>query len=124
MDNASWQAIKNNNGFYLLAIFIIIISMILLFSFIFGYMIASWFAGQETGKPGRLKSIRLSFRNYIIHFHHWFIAGLIALILGIIDFQRSYFYAFLLGIIIHGMTYDDFYHLVHKNKPSKNEVRK
>ena len=98
--------------------------MVLLFSFIAGYMVASWFAGEETGKSGRLKSIRLSFRNYIIHFHHWFIAGLIALTLGIVDYERSSLYSFLLGIIIHGITYDDCYHIVHKNTPPKDYNRK
>jgi len=81
-----------------------------------GYLIASYAAGPEAGVDGRFKSIKLRFKNYIIHLHHWILASMTSVFLWVGDIERLFVYAFLFGIIAHGLTYEDFYRFIYSGE--------
>ncbi|MBS3903577.1 MAG: hypothetical protein KGZ30_04380 [Anaplasmataceae bacterium] len=88
--------------------------MTILVAFSLGYIAANFLAGPETGVPGRIRSIRFSIKNYVVHLHHWFIASTTGVFLFLGEVERLVIYAFLLGIIIQGLTYRDFHRLIYK----------
>ena len=97
--------------------------MIYFFSFIFGYVTAKVFAGQNIKSSGPFGSLILPFKKIKIHVHHWIMGLLIlsAMFLGKslvgmnfteLDFT-AYFY--LTGIIVQGIVeYKDWKEVVIK----------
>ena len=84
-----------------------------------GFLVASFSSGRQTGVCGRLKSVRLRIKNYVIHVHHW-LYGVFALA-GVSQYSETHsishehvVYAFLIGLIIQGLTYRDFYKLIYR----------
>ena len=67
--------------------------------------------------------MRIKVKDYIIHVHHWLYGGF--LIVGLHHFFQSHpwphqivIYGFLVGIVIQGLTYRDFYRIVYKESDS------
>lgn len=54
--------------------------------------------------------------KYTIHLHHRFIAIIIFIGLIIIQYHNNFIYGLLSGIIIQGLTYNDFYKIIYRKK--------
>lgn len=90
--------------------------MILLDTYI-GYVIARFVAGKKTGERGRIKSVRFRIKHdYVFHIHHWFFSVLIIGALLLADVQSTLAYGFFAGSALHGLTYSDFYKIIHKEQ--------
>ncbi len=89
---------------------------ILILGILIGFLIAKIFSGKKTGEEGKIKSLKFNVKNFTIHIHHWFIATLILVLLVLIKFYNDLVYGFLLGLIIQGITYPDFYKIIYRKK--------
>ena len=86
-----------------------------------GYVSAKFFAGEEVGAKGRFGNLRVKVKDRVVHVHHWLYASF--LIVGLHHYFIAHpwphevmCYGFLLGIVIQGLTYPDFYRVVYKYK--------
>ena len=87
---------------------------------IIGFLLAKLLAGkrEREREQGIVKSLKFKFNDYIIHIHHWLLASLILIVLLIAGYYSDYIYGFLIGLIIQGLTYRDFYQIIYrKDKP-------
>jgi hypothetical protein len=90
--------------------------LILTTSIIFGFLIAKSFAGKKEGDQGIIKSIKFKTKNKTIHLHHWLISSIILLFLLLIKYYNDLIFGFLIGLIIQGLTYKDFYKIIYRSK--------
>jgi hypothetical protein len=79
-----------------------------------GYLAAEYFSGKDEGERGKVKSIRIKVKEYVLHVHHWLCASVALVILPADLGHKTVIEAFLVGIIIQGLTYRDFYKVVYK----------
>jgi len=80
-----------------------------------GFLAASFFAGEEEGERGRVGSLRIHVKDYVLHVHHWFYAAAIMVALPSNEPHKEVMYGFLAGILVQGLTYRDFYKLVYRD---------
>ncbi len=81
-----------------------------------GFLIFEIFSGRRQGKIGASILI-LETKKHFYHLHHWFIALIILIILSAFSVKNNFIYGFLIGAIIQGLTYKDFYKfLIRKNE--------
>ena len=93
--------------------------ILIIFVFI-GFLLAKLLDGkrEREREQGIVKSLKFKLNNYIIHIHHWLCALIILLILFFINYFNEAVYGFLIGLIIQGLTYRDFYQIIYrKDKP-------
>ncbi len=89
------------------------------FSSIAGFFVSRSLAGKKPGQKGRIRSLRIKVRNHFIHIHHWIYGGAV-LAVAPMFFEKhpwpyqSVFIGFLIGIVIQGLTYRDFYKIFYK----------
>ena len=90
-------------------------------SVIAGYLSAKFFAGEETGAPGKFGNLRVKVKDRVVHVHHWLYASF--LVMGFHHYftvhpwaHEAVCYGFFIGVIIQGLTYRDFYRVVYKEK--------
>jgi hypothetical protein len=81
-----------------------------------GLFAASFFAGKEEGEKGRVGSLRIHVKDYVLHVHHWFYAAAIMVALPSNEPHKDAMYGFLAGILVQGLMYRDFYKLVYKDE--------
>jgi len=83
--------------------------------FLVGFFLSKLLAGKRTGERGLIKSIIISFNNWKIHLHHWFLSSIL-LFFSFLDFiyLSQFFLGFLLGSLVQGLGYSDWYRLVFK----------
>ncbi|MFH1405556.1 MAG: hypothetical protein ABIH21_05745 [Patescibacteria group bacterium] len=81
-----------------------------------GYIVAWFFAGKREQQQGRIHSIRFRIGNHMIHLHHWIWATLILFILMFVGYYHDVVNGILYGILIQGLTYSDFYKIIHRHK--------
>jgi uncharacterized membrane-anchored protein len=79
-----------------------------------GYLVAEYFSGKDEGECGKVKSIRIKVKEYVLHVHHWLCASVALVVLPANLGHRTIIEAFLIGMIIQGLTYADFYKVVYK----------
>jgi hypothetical protein len=79
-----------------------------------GYLVAEYVAGKDEGEAGKVKSIRIRVKEYVLHVHHWLYASVALVVLPSDLGHKTLIEAFLVGIIIQGLTYSDFYKVVYK----------
>lgn len=84
-----------------------------------GFMYAVWAFGKSVGEEGIVKSIFIPLGETRFHLHHWLLFSIYILIIYLLcrKYKRlnfiSYFVmAFLLGAVIQGFTYSDWYILL------------
>jgi len=82
---------------------------------ILGFLIAYFFSGKKEGDKGKLKSIIIKTKNCKIHLHHWLLSAIILLILLYAKFYNDFIYGFLIGLVIEGLAYKDFYMIIKRN---------
>ncbi len=81
--------------------------------FAIGFLIAWIFSGKKEGEKPRLI---LQTKKYNYHLHHWMIFLLILIILIAMGYRNEFIYGLVIGIIIQGLTYKDFYEIRAKSK--------
>jgi len=88
---------------------------ILIIFVIIGFAVVKLLSGKKEGERGIVPSLKFKIGIYFIHLHHWLWALIIILILVCIDYFNEIIYGLLIGLIIQGLTYRDFYKIVYKN---------
>lgn len=78
-----------------------------------GFIIAYIFSGKKEGKKPRLILER---NKYNYHIHHWIIFSAILIILLIVKYYNDIIYGIIIGIIVQGLTYRDFYKIRTKSR--------
>lgn len=81
-----------------------------------GFFTAKFFSGEKAGEKGRLRSLRIKIRCYIFHLHHWVWSLGLVVILPRLDFNPAALRGLLLGFVLQGLTYSDFYKIFYKVK--------
>jgi len=89
---------------------------VVVFGVVIGFFIAKFFSGKKESKQGRIKSLKFDVKRYTVHLHHWFIALIILILLVALEFYNDLIYGILIGLIIQGLTYRDFYKIVYQRK--------
>ena len=82
---------------------------------VLGFGLAKFIAGKKAGYAGRIKSIRFDIKSYTLHLHHWFLSSLFLVILVSLNFYHHLVYSFLIGAMIQGLTYRDFFKIVYRS---------
>ena len=92
-------------------------SFLIMPGIIIGFVIAQFFSGKKEGVQGRIKSLKIVVGKYFIHLHHWLLFLIILSILIILNYDNTFVYGIVIGIIFQGLTYSDFYKIIYrKNK--------
>jgi hypothetical protein len=81
-----------------------------------GYFVAKFFAGKKTGQQGRIRSVILNIGRYKMHLHHWLFSAIILIVLASFRIYHDVVYGLLIGMMIQGWTYGDFYKIVYKKR--------
>ncbi len=89
---------------------------------VIGFLIFEIFSGRKKGKMGASILI-LETRKHFYHLHHWFISLIILIILIISSVKNNFIYGFLIGAIIQGLTYKDFYKFLIRKREIKLSKR-
>ena len=84
-----------------------------------GYFLVSLIAGKRAQERGRVKSLKLKVKNYVFHIHHWFGSGIILGNLLVMNWYNAVVYGLLIGSIIQGLTYKDFYKIIYRRNSDK-----
>jgi len=90
------------------------VTLPLILTAILGFALAELIGGKAEGHPAKLKSIRIKVKEYTVHVHHWLFASMAFFALPPTTGHRTIIEAFLLGVIVHGLTYRDFYKVIYK----------
>ena len=89
-------------------------------SWAIGFAISKFCGGRENGRPGKLRSVIIPWREYQFHLHHWLLASLVAAISAINGFSLvspGLFYGFLGGLVFQGLyCYTDWHRIVISKK--------
>lgn len=88
---------------------------ILVPAIVLGFFIAKFCAGKKSGEQGRFKSLIFKVGQYKIHIHHWFFSIIILFALIAADFYHPLIYGILIGIVLQGFTYKNFYKIIYRN---------
>ena len=83
-----------------------------------GFVISHYCGGEESGRPGRVRSIIIPLRRYELHLHHWFLATLAAAgraVQGFFLVRPELFYGVLGGLVLQGIyCYKDWHRIVRR----------
>ena len=81
-----------------------------LLGFIVSYQLYSKYGAVKTGDPafGMLK-----FKDWI-HIHHWLWSSILIAVLFFLNIRDLLLYGFLIGSIIQGLTYKDWYIIIYR----------
>ncbi|MDE2019542.1 MAG: hypothetical protein KGJ13_04300 [Patescibacteria group bacterium] len=90
------------------------ITLPLILTAIIGFTFAELLSGKFEGHRGKWKSIRIKVKDYTVHVHHWLYASFVLAAMPSNVDHRSFIEALLVGIIVQGLTYSDFYKVVYK----------
>lgn len=84
-----------------------------------GFVVTRYLSGRKDGKRGIVRSIIISWRNYRLHLHHWFISTVGAGICAVKGFSilaPDVFYGFLSAVIFQGIyCYRDWHRIIMKS---------
>ncbi|PIN75939.1 hypothetical protein COV17_03380 [Candidatus Woesearchaeota archaeon CG10_big_fil_rev_8_21_14_0_10_36_11] len=86
--------------------------LILLLGAICGFTISYFLSGKTEGQQGIIKSFIFTVGQYNVHIHHWIIALIILIALLYFGFYNDFVHGLLLGLIIQGLMYRDFYKFI------------
>jgi len=80
---------------------------------IFGFFVARTFAPK-------LPSLIFTFKDFKIHFHHWFLGSLFLIFSLSLNLFSTFYNGFLGGIILEGIyNYSDWYKIIKKTPPKR-----
>ena len=90
-----------------------------------GFLCAKYVAGEECGDEAKIVKNKVKIKDHIVHVHHWLYGSF--LLIGVHHFfithpsrYEEIYYGFLIGIVIHGLTYPDFYRIVYKEEEEES----
>jgi hypothetical protein len=88
---------------------------------ILGYFLSKFLAGKRAGERGMIKSIIISFKDWRIHLHHWFLSS-IFLFLSLLDLFHfpQFLFGFFGGALLQGLNYPDWYRILIIEKSNEN----
>ncbi len=93
------------------------ITLPLILSAILGFTITELISGRLEGhRPKIGNSIRIKVKEYTFHVHHWLYASAALIVLPSSTEHKTIIEAFLVGVIIQGLTYKDFYKVIYKEE--------
>jgi polyferredoxin len=104
----------------LLGIPIILISLEIYLGIIFGYFVAKFFSGKQSGVQGKIKSFFLNIGNYRLHLHHWLLG--LGTLISVTAFNLSlpfsrFSLGFFGGMVFQGIyCYSDWYQILIRRK--------
>lgn len=91
-------------------------STLFILTIIPGFFTAKFIAGKKAGEQGRLKSLRFRIRCHIFHIHHWVWSLGLVIILPQLNLNLAPLRGLLLGFVVQGLTYSDFYKFLYREK--------
>lgn len=86
---------------------------------IIGFLFWKLFAGKYEGDKSE-RSLSFLIKNYYVHIHHWFWSLILLAILFFLNIRNQFLYGFLIGSIIQGLTYKDWYLIIYRKDRFKN----
>ncbi len=106
---------------FFLGIPLAVFSLEIYFGVIFGYLLAEFFSGKETGLPGKINSLAFNIGKWRIHLHHWLCGLGILLSLFFVNLPLPQFsFGILGGFIFQGIScYPDWHKIIIKQKDSQ-----
>jgi hypothetical protein len=90
------------------------ITLPLILTAVIGFAIAELF-GRYEGHRWKWQLNRVKVKDYTVHVHHWLYASMALVVLPSSTDHKTIIEAFLVGVIVQGMTYRDFYKVVYKD---------
>jgi len=82
---------------------------------IFGFILAMLLAGKKLGHKGLISSlIHFTTKKYHVHIHYWILSIIAILALAFLGYYHAIIYGVLLGIMLQGLSYKDFYQVFHR----------
>jgi hypothetical protein len=90
-----------------------------------GFLCAKYIAGEEVGAEAKIVKNRVRIKNHVVHVHHWlygsfFLIGLHSFFATHPSSYEEIIYGFMIGVVIQGLTYPDFYRIVYKEEESES----
>lgn len=76
-----------------------------------GYLFGTIIGGENEGVPGRFHW-QWFIDKTSLHLHHWLIASMFLFVYISLDGEKESIYGFLIGCIIHGLGYNDWYVII------------
>ena len=90
-------------------------------SLLIGFLTSKYLSGNSTGERGKIGSIRIPFKRWRIHLHHWVYSLALIAILAATGFHLItpvMTYGFLFGVTIQGVyCYEDWHRIVVDRHP-------
>lgn len=80
---------------------------------ILGFFLSDYFSGRHTG-DNIDRSFRFKAGKYIVHLHHWMWSAAVAAVCLAFEIYNPILLGFLLGSIIQGLTYKDWFLIIYK----------
>jgi len=89
--------------------------ILLIIGIIVGFTLFELFSGRKEGKVG-IFILFLKTKKHAYHIHHWIVSLIILIILLSFSIKIPFLLGFLIGSIIQGWTYKDFYKFLTRKK--------
>jgi hypothetical protein len=90
-------------------------------SLLIGFLTSKYLSGKTTGERGKIGSVRIPFKRWRIHLHHWLYSLALIAIFAATDFQLltpGLTYGFLCGVTIQGVyCYEDWHRILVDRHP-------
>lgn len=108
---------------FFLGVPLAVFSLEIYFGAIFGYLLAKFFSGKETGLPGKINSLAFNIGKWRVHFHHWLYGLGILISLFFIGLSLPQFsFGILGGLIFQGIfSYKDWHRVLVRKKLEKQK---
>jgi hypothetical protein len=92
-----------------------------LIGIVLGYFLGKFLAGERAGEQGKIKSLIISFKNWKIHLHHWFLGSILLLssLFNLLSLPQ-FVLGILGGAIVQGLNYSDWYRILIREKTNEN----
>lgn len=94
----------------------LVLGYLLAVSLLIGFLTSKYLSGKSTGERGIIGSIRIPFRRWRIHLHHWVYSLALIAIFAATGFHLItpvLTYGFLFGVTIQGVyCYEDWHRIV------------
>ena len=95
----------------------------LLIGMVLGLVIFEILSGEKEGRIG-IFILLMKTKHHTYHLHHWIISLVVLLILVTLNYHNYFIYGFLIGALIQGIKYHDFYRIIIKQKRKKKSKKK
>lgn len=80
-----------------------------------GYITAVLCSGKDAGESGKVPSLKFRVNDYVVHLHHWLCSGFILAVFPVTMRDHISLSFFLIGVLVQGLTYPDFYRIVYRH---------